>query len=258
MAQLSGKGRRKSMELEQWFLWFMAYSFIGWAYESILCSIVGRRPVNRGFLNGPICPIYGTGAVAVVWALGSFRDQVAVLFLLSAFLTTALEYLTSWVMEKLFHARWWDYSGKFLNIHGRVCLLGFTAFGAMAVLVVRYVQPWLAGLTGGLSPLTTHLLCALLAAALAVDTTMTLITVLGLDNLLRRIREALTAEMMENAGLKGLHRFQIKRLSLAFPKLRSTRYPAQWQKLQEYLTAKREQLNAKREQWTNKLEEMKK
>ena len=117
------------MALEQWFLWFMAYSFIGWAYESILCSIVGKRLVNRGFLNGPVCPIYGTGAVAVVWALGSFRDQVAVLFLLSAFLTTTLEYLTSWVMEKLFHARWWDYSGRLLNIHGRVCLLALPPSG---------------------------------------------------------------------------------------------------------------------------------
>ncbi|HIS02127.1 MAG TPA: putative ABC transporter permease [Candidatus Excrementavichristensenella intestinipullorum] len=244
------------MALEQWFLWFMAYSFIGWAYESILCSIVGKRLVNRGFLNGPVCPIYGTGAVAVVWALGSFRDQVAVLFLLSAFLTTTLEYLTSWVMEKLFHARWWDYSGRLLNIHGRVCLLGFTAFGTMAVLVVRYVQPWLAGLTGRLSATAVHVLCVLLAAALAADIAMTLTTVLGLDKLLRRFREALSAEMVDFAWPKGLHRFQIKRLSLAFPKLRSTRYPVQWQKMREHLNAKREQFNAKREQLTNKLEEM--
>ena len=235
--------------LEQWFLWFMIYSLIGWAYESTLCSITGKKLVNRGFLNGPVCPIYGTGAVVVVWALGSFKDNVAVLFLLSAVLTTTLEYLTSWVMEKLFHARWWDYSGRFGNIHGRVCLLGFTAFGAMAVLVVRYVQPWVATLTGRLSEFQTHVVCAMLAAALVADLVMTLTTVLGLDKRLLRIREAIGAEMAEIARMRGLHRFQIKRLSRAFPKLSSTRYPAQWQKL-------REQLNAKREQLTNKLEEM--
>ena len=123
--------------LEQWFLWFVIYSLIGWVYESILCSVAGKKLVNRGFLNGPVCPIYGTGAVVVVFALSSLADKPVLLFLTSAILTTTLEYLTSWLMEKLFHARWWDYSQRFLNIHGRVCLRGFVAFGAMSVLVVR-------------------------------------------------------------------------------------------------------------------------
>ena len=94
--------------LEQWFLWFVIYSLIGWVYESILCSVAGKKLVNRGFLNGPVCPIYGTGAVVVVFALSSLADKPVLLFLTSAILTTTLEYLTSWLMEKLFHARWWD------------------------------------------------------------------------------------------------------------------------------------------------------
>ena len=121
--------------LEQWFLWFVLYSFIGWMYESILCSVAGKKLVNRGFLNGPVCPVYGTGAVAVVFVLSPLKDEPLALFLTSALLTTSLEYLTSWAMEKLFHARWWDYSKRFLNIHGRVCLRGFVAFGAMSALV---------------------------------------------------------------------------------------------------------------------------
>ena len=82
--------------------------------------------------NGPVCPVYGTGAVAVVFVLSPLKDEPLALFLTSALLTTSLEYLTSCAMEKLFHARWWDYSKRFLNIHGRVCLRGFVAFGAVS------------------------------------------------------------------------------------------------------------------------------
>ena len=77
--------------LATWFLWFMLYSFIGWVYESILCSVAGRKLVNHGFLNGPVCPIYGVGAVAVVYALSPLAGRPALQFFASAFLTTALE-----------------------------------------------------------------------------------------------------------------------------------------------------------------------
>ena len=66
--------------LERWFLWFVIYSFIGWVYESILCSVAGKKLVNRGFLNGPVCPVYGTGAVAVVFVLSPLKDEPLALF----------------------------------------------------------------------------------------------------------------------------------------------------------------------------------
>lgn len=95
--------------VEKLFLWFLFYSFCGWVYESILVSILERRPVNRGFLNGPLCPIYGAGAVGAVVVLGQVHNPLVV-FLLSMVGASILEYVTSWVMEALFHARWWDYS----------------------------------------------------------------------------------------------------------------------------------------------------
>ena len=181
--------------LERWFLYFAIYSFIGWVYESILCSVAGKKLVNRGFLNGPVCPIYGTGAVAVVFVLSPLKDRPVLLFFASAALTTTLEYLTSWAMEKLFHARWWDYSKRFLNIHGRVCLRGFVAFGAMSVLVVRYVHPRVAALTAHLSATATHILASALALLFCADLTLTLITVLGLDKRLRAAREAFREQL---------------------------------------------------------------
>lgn len=90
--------------VEKLFLWFLLYSFCGWVYESILVSILERRPVNRGFLNGPLCPIYGVGAVGAVVVLGQVHNPLVV-FLFSMVGASILEYVTSWVMEALFHAR---------------------------------------------------------------------------------------------------------------------------------------------------------
>ena len=234
--------------LEQWFLWFVIYSLIGWVYESILCSVAGKKLVNRGFLNGPVCPIYGTGAVVVVFALSSLADKPVLLFLTSAILTTTLEYLTSWLMEKLFHARWWDYSQRFLNIHGRVCLRGFVAFGAMSVLVVRYVHPWIASLTARLSARATHILAAALALLFVADLTLTLITVLGLDKRLRAVREAIQQELEGRLPrLPRLHAFQMKRLSRAFPSLDFTRYHEEWARLRERLRHKPMRMDDKNE-----------
>lgn len=95
--------------LEHYFLWFLFYSFVGWMYESILVSCQQHRLVNRGFLNGPLCPIYGTGAILGVAILGNVHNPI-IIFLISMVGATILEYTTSWVMEQLFHARWWDYS----------------------------------------------------------------------------------------------------------------------------------------------------
>ena len=118
--------------VEKLFLWFLFYSFCGWVYESILVSILERRPVNRGFLNGPLCPIYGAGAVGAVVVLGQVHNPLVV-FLLSMVGASILEYVTSWVMEALFHARWWDYSDYKFNLNGRICLLGAFVFGVGGV-----------------------------------------------------------------------------------------------------------------------------
>lgn len=99
--------------------YFMIYSVVGWIYETTLCSITDRHFVNRGFLNGPYCPIYGSGALLDVLILGRIENPF-LLFILGVLVTCSLEYLTSYVMEKLFKARWWDYSDKKFNIGGRV------------------------------------------------------------------------------------------------------------------------------------------
>ncbi|MGL5174453.1 MAG: putative ABC transporter permease, partial [Olsenella sp.] len=101
-----------------WIL-FMMYSFAGWCCESTACSYRQRKFVNRGFLNGPYLPIYGSGSLAAIVLLKDVQNPV-LLFLLGGLLTCTIEYLTSYVMERIYHARWWDYSKRPLNLHGRV------------------------------------------------------------------------------------------------------------------------------------------
>ena len=122
------------------FLCFMLYSALGWLYESTLYTITERRFVNRGFLNGPYCPIYGVGAVMNLFILSSL-DNALFLFFGGALLDCTLEYVSSWRMEKLFHARWWDYSQRRFHLHGRICLLGAVVFGAFSVFLILLMHP---------------------------------------------------------------------------------------------------------------------
>ena len=101
------------------FIWFIIYSFLGWLWEEIICSIQARKLVSRGFMSGPYCPIYGFGAL-IYLVLMHFTERPVELFFLGGILACTLEYITSYLMEKLFKARWWDYSKRFLNINGRV------------------------------------------------------------------------------------------------------------------------------------------
>ncbi len=180
--------------IEKIFLWLMIYSFFGWVYESILCSITSGSLVNRGFLNGPICPVYGFGALVVILAFWWEPDiRVWNLFFSSMVLTCTLEYLTSWAMEKLFHARWWDYSQYRFNINGRVCLLGAVAFGAFSVLLIKVVHPRVSAFVDGFSPAAITAASAALFLTGAADCMVTVRHILALNGRLAEIQAAIDA-----------------------------------------------------------------
>ena len=174
--------------VEKLFLWFLFYSCCGWVYESILVSVQQRRPVNRGFLNGPLCPIYGTGAVLAVVLLGDVHSPVLV-FLISAVGASVLEYATSWVMERLFHARWWDYSNMRFNLNGRICLLGAVVFGVGGVFITGVAQPQVERWTAMLPLPAMHWLCVVFFLLLVIDTAITVAGVVDLDDRLDRMVE---------------------------------------------------------------------
>lgn len=122
-------------------LYFILYSFGGWVCECIYCSIPAKHFVNRGFLFGPYCPIYGCGALLITWLLIPYTQRPLLVFFFGMLMTSILEYITSWIMEVLFHTKWWDYSNRFLNINGRVCFKNSILFGLMSLMVIYFIHP---------------------------------------------------------------------------------------------------------------------
>ena len=154
-------------------LYFIIYSFLGWCCETVYCSILQKKFVNRGFLYGPLCPIYGCGALLVLYLLRDVQTSILPLFLSGMVVTTILEYLTSVLLEKLFHMKWWDYSAMPFNINGRVCLLNSCEFGALSVFVVMVLHPAVTRLVGRIPGPVQLLLAGLLSAVILTDTIYT-------------------------------------------------------------------------------------
>lgn len=126
--------------LSQWVMFFYVYSLLGWIWESAYVSICKCKLVNRGFLKGPFLPIYGSGAVCILVVTLPVRGNIPAMILVGMAAATVLEYVTGAVMEKLFHVRYWDYTGNFLNVNGYICLKSTLCWGAMTVLVVDVFQ----------------------------------------------------------------------------------------------------------------------
>ena len=131
------------LTLTQYFLLFMIYACLGWLLEVIGKLIEYKKFINRGFLIGPYCPIYGWGAVAITLLLYRYAYDPFVLFIMTIITCATLEYVTSWVMEKLFKARWWDYSKRKFNLDGRVCLETTIPFGLMGMFIIYVSNPFI-------------------------------------------------------------------------------------------------------------------
>jgi|LSQX01.3.fsa_nt_gb uncharacterized membrane protein len=132
----------EQMRLVDVILSFFIFSFVGWFFESLYCSLGQMKPINRGFLYGPMCPIYGTGALVIGVLLTRFYDKAWLVVILGMVACDIVEYITSYLMEKLFNARWWDYTGYFLNINGRICLKHTLIWGLASYCYIYIVQPF--------------------------------------------------------------------------------------------------------------------
>ncbi len=163
------------MNAEKIFLYFFIFSISGWFYESFLCTTFHKNPFrNKGFLMGPYCPIYGIGATASIILFGNFEDTF-LLFISSALFCGVLEYLSSFSLEKLFHEKWWDYSHCSFHLHGRICLYGVLTFGAVNVVICRFVAPQLDKMMNLAGSDILSTLSLLLMTVLVIDITWTLI-----------------------------------------------------------------------------------
>ena len=152
-------------------LLFFLISFFGWIWEGAIYLFTRQSFVNRGVYMGPYLPIYGVGGLALCFLLRSFRRKPVRVFLLSMFLCSGLEYFTSWFLERLWGIRWWDYSGHFCNLNGRICLLGAVVFGLGGTALVCLLLPLYDRLYPKLPKKVRTILCLLLLAVFIADIT---------------------------------------------------------------------------------------
>jgi len=124
-------------------LLFLFYAVIGWCMEVVVSLVQRHKFINRGFMIGPYCPIYGTGTLFITLFLSKYKSDLVVFLIMTMFSCTLLEYGTGYIMEKVFHARWWDYSDKKFNLNGRVCLDTMIPFGILGIAVVYIFNPFI-------------------------------------------------------------------------------------------------------------------
>ena len=155
--------------IEIYFLLFISYAFLGWCMEVTCKFIQYKKFINRGFLIGPYCPIYGWGALAITILFKRYMEEPLVLFVMSTLICSIIEYLTSYFMEKKYHARWWDYSNKKFNINGRICLETLIPFGILGVAIMYGTNPILFKLYNQIQQLVINILTVILFIGFIVD-----------------------------------------------------------------------------------------
>ncbi len=221
----------------EWLLLFFVYSFFGWIWECCYVSAQKRQWVNRGFLYGPWLPIYGSGAIAVLWATLPVRTNVFLVFLLGMISATALEYVTGAVMERIFQMRYWDYTNMPLNIKGYVCLPASLAWGAFSVLMTEWVHLPIERLLGDLPAALVDLLSRVLLVLFAVDATRSIQAALDLKAVMEKLTNS-----RKLAADADMHLHEI--IERMYPD--AARAELRLKQLEESIAWKRERLHQRR------------
>ncbi len=212
-------------------LYFFAYAFLGWVWETIYVSLQERKFVYRGFLLGPYCPLYGFGVLLLLEVLSPLKGNIPLLFVVSFLVMSLLEYVTSYVLEKLFHQRWWDYSGELLNINGRVALKSSVFWAAMSVVILLWLHPHVVAFANATLSLS-HWIPIVIAVVLVADAVHTVVRLAGFNVLLKQV-QAVIEEHTEHIGevaaqrvselrRSGRPRFTERRLLKAYPRATSS------------------------------------
>lgn len=205
-----------------YFLLFFIYSFLGWILEVSCKFISDKKFVNRGFLIGPYCPIYGFGAVLMTILLQKYLDDPLTLFIMILLVCSFLEYLTSYFMEKIFKTRWWDYSNKRFNINGRICLETMVPFGLFGLFIMYITNPLFLSFLEKMPPFLFYAFSLFLFFGFIIDTCVSYHITSSLKLISSEIKEDSTekiTKLVRKEVMKRNHALQ-KRLFSAFPKLK--------------------------------------
>ena len=215
-----------NLTIAQYFLLFMIYSTAGWIMEVVLKYREKKKFINRGFLIGPYCPIYGYGAVAITFLLYRYYNDPVALFIMTVTTCGILEYLTSWAMEKLFKARWWDYSKRKFNINGRVCLGTLVPFGIFGLILTYVTNPLLVNALNSVNQNTLNIIAIILLIIFVIDNIVSTIIIIGFRKTTVKIEkeqrqddtEQITSKVREVLAQKS---WGYRRLIDAFPSMQT-------------------------------------
>ena len=184
------------IQLAYYFLLFILYSFGGWIVECIWTYFMKRKLENRGFLFGPICPIYGVGSLICVLLIGPLHLSWLLEFLLMVVLCDVIEYITSVVLEKIYHVRWWDYTTESkLHLNGRISIETSIGFGVGGIFILHLIQPFFSRLLAPLSPLSLLVISGLLLIIFVADILLSLIAISNIKGVFKGGTVDLTAEI---------------------------------------------------------------
>lgn len=200
------------------FLLFILYSFLGWIMEVIDTKITTGNWVNRGFLMGPICPIYGIASIIMTYTLNYFYSHPLLVFIMALLICSIVEYLTSLIMEKIFKMRWWDYSNKKFNINGRICLQTMLIFGTLGTLMIYLFNPTINNLLAYLGESIKEAVTIIIAIIFIVDFLVSTNIIFNIKSITKNLKKDSTEEIVK-ATKKAVEKHLVlyKRLINAFP-----------------------------------------
>lgn len=189
-----GRGQVMTINL---LTYFIIYSLMGWAMESFFRTIAEKKFINTGFLYGPFCPIYGIGAIIMFLFLHNYKDNMILVFILGFIVLSVWEYVVGWLLEKIFHTKYWDYSENKFNIQGRVCLMNSLFWGVLGVVFIKFIHPFVTELLAKVPANILTIMMLALGIYLLIDAIVTIVKVKKID-----IRIIKLAELNETIKTK--------------------------------------------------------
>ena len=191
-------------------IYFIIYSIAGWALESLYRSLCEKKIINSGFLIGPFCPIYGTGAIIMLLFLEGFKENILVLFLISFLVLSIWEYLVGVLLEKSFKTKYWDYSDHKININGRVCLFNSICWGILGILFIEYIHPFVEKNIQFINPLYLNIMIIIITVLFIIDTIISIITTINIKVALDKVEELNEQIKVKLEEIKNLNSKEIK------------------------------------------------
>lgn len=223
MKHYKGEQSKMLKEIQIYFLLFFIYSVLGWCMEVLSTFRVEKKFVNRGFLIGPYCPIYGFGVLLITLLLKKYVNDIVVTFIFSILICAILEYLTSYILEKIFYARWWDYSNRKFNINGRVCLGNLLIFGILGCFIIYISNPFLITILKKVPNFVLNIISIILLIGYITDTVISSNVIIDLKDVSKTLNKDHTEEISEKVKRIIQSKFTLqRRLLKAFPNIRNT------------------------------------